>query len=390
VDARDVGWSRALASTARPSLHDDSSPAQQSLPVPVAKDDDTAPVAVMKIGKCFSEAGVQIVAQPYLVEEELEALSQKSSEDWIRWLGSEKLIKPDCKPVSVEILNGGRYYFSQAAWNAVHKDQPCGVLKLRARRGHASAETYGGAAHNDKNLEPGMELYQSPGSDWCVRLWDIPQDLTFTGPVLVGDTIATGTTLVGVLGWLVEKMVAAKTVQDVHVFTIVGASEWNAGDGGVVEKLKHVDEALKKHGKQLTVTFCNATFGLDANGTDLNPCPDKGADWIPEALESTKKRVGSSFPLAKMKCGVWDWGDRFTKPLHHLEEVLEHYEAMPDSPDYILKGLRERIVARRKNPIPLGNPRGGAASSAEESPTKRAKTGMRRNESKTGMHTADK
>jgi len=304
------------------------------------------PAGAMRVERIHSNAGVEIVARPYLVEDELSALSQQCSEDWIRWLVEKRLLGADAEPISLEILNGGKFYYTQAACNAVH-GRKCNLLKLRARRGHASAESYGGAAHNDINLEPGMELYCSPGSDWCVRLWEIPEDLSINGPVLVGDTIATGTTLVGVVGWLVEKMVAAGSVQDIHIFTIVGASEWGAGDGGVLQKLQHVADSLASHGKALTVTFCNATFGLDANGTDLNPSPAKGAEWIPEALEALTQLVGE-FPLDRMKCGVWDWGDRFTKPLHHLDEVLEYYDTVEGVPQYITKGLRERIKARRK------------------------------------------
>lgn len=302
---------------------------------------------MVRVGRVFSTAGVEIVTRPYLVEDELSALAQRCSEDWARWLTSENLISPEATPSSLEILNGGRFYYAKAAWDAVHPKQSCGLLQLRAKRGHMSADTFGGAAHNDQNLEPGMEIYRSPGSDWCVRMWDFQGSFTnFTGPVLVGDTIATGTTLVGVLGWLVEKMVASKSVQDIHVFTIVGASEWTTGNGGVIEKLRDVDEVLQKHGKALTVCFCNATFGLNANGTDLNPCPTKGAEWLPEALEMTKKQVGN-FPLENLKCGVWDWGDRFTKALHHLEEVTEHYNTFGAvAPAYITAGLRERLEAR--------------------------------------------
>jgi len=297
----------------------------------------------------FSAAGVEIVARPYLVEEELGALAQSCSEDWIRFLGAQGLMPADATPTSVEILNGGRFYYSKSAWEVVHSEWQCKLLQLRARRGHASAETYGGDPHHDTCFEPGMELYRSPGSDWCVRIWDVPERLVFSGPLLIGDTIATGTTLVGVLGWLVSKMVAAKSVQDIHVFTIVGAGEWNAGDGGVLEKLKHVDTALQAHGRALTVTFCNATFALDANGTDLSPCPGKGAKWIPEALAKLQELVGG-MPLASMKCAVWDWGDRFTKPLHHLEEVAEHYAAITCAPGFITEGVRERIAAR----LPFG------------------------------------
>ena len=84
------------------------------------------------------------------------------------------------------------------------------------------------------------------------------------------------------------------------------------------------DERLRSHGKGLSVCFCNAFFGLGPNGTDLNPDPARGAEWLPEALEMVRGRVGRAFPLAEMRCGVWDWGDRFTKAAHHLEEVSEH------------------------------------------------------------------
>lgn len=96
----------------------------------------------------------------------------------------------------------------------------------------------------------------------------------------------------------------------------------------------------------LSVTFANAFFALDANGTDLNPSPEKGAEWLPEGLALLQQRLGS-FPLEKLRCGVWDWGDRFTKPLHHLEEVREHYAAFDDAPSYITDGLEERIRARQ-------------------------------------------
>ena len=86
-------------------------------------------------------------------------------------------------------------------------------------------------------------------------------------------------------------MVAAGSVQDIHVFTIAGAAGWDT-DGGVVKKLTPIDEALAAHGKQLTMTFCNARYALQSNGTDLCPCPEMGAAWVPEALEIAKEKVG--------------------------------------------------------------------------------------------------
>ena len=96
----------------------------------------------------------------------------------------------------------------------------------------------------------------------------------------------------------------------------------------------------------LTVTFANAYFALDANGTDLNPSPQKGAEWLPEALLLLQEKLGS-FDPEKLRCGVWDWGDRFTNPLHHLLEVQEHYAKIQDTPAFITAGLDERIAARR-------------------------------------------
>ena len=147
-------------------------------------------------------------------------------------------------------------------------------------------------------------------------------------------------------------MVAAGSVQDIHVFTIAGAAEWDT-DGGVVKKLTPIDEALAAHGKQLTVTFCNARYALQSNGTDLCPCPEMGAAWVPEALEIVKEKVGDPAFLKQLKCAVWDWGDRFDRegqgdregPKHHLTEIKEYFEGQDGCPQYILEGIETRLAA---------------------------------------------
>ena len=118
------------------------------------------------------------------------------------------------------------------------------------------------------------------------------------------------------------------------------------------------------------MSFCNARFALQGNGTDLNPAPAMGAEWVPEALEivTAKVRTRPSNPsslsplprpdpdhpsrpfrapvvgaatselllhlhisqvseafLPQLKCAVWDWGDRFMGAKHHLEEVGEYF-----------------------------------------------------------------
>ena len=232
----------------------------------------------MKVSTIHSPAGVEIVTQPFLVGAPLEKLAQCASEDFVRSLGPDAF-PAGTTPVSLEILNDGHYYFCGAACEAV-TGAPCTIATLRAKRGHNSAESYGGDAWHAKDVPDGTTLWQSEGSDWCVRIWDnkpIP-----AGPLLVGDTVATGTTLAGVLEFVVDQMVTAESVHDIHVFSIAGAGSWggNGADGGIATKLQRVDEALTRHGKQLTVTFANSEFALQANGTDLS---FTGAVTLPEA-----------------------------------------------------------------------------------------------------------
>jgi hypothetical protein len=286
----------------------------------------------------FSEAGVEIITQPYLVGEELSVLARKASKDWLASLPREALQGAQ----SLEILNGGRHYYVTEAYGDL-LGQQCPVVSVRAKRGHASQDSYGGPAHIDKNLEPGTELYRSANSDWCVRIWQ--QVGTINSTLLVADTIATGTTLAGVLGWAVDSMERAGSVHNIYVFTIAGASDWPAKpeDGGLMPKLIESQKKLAKYGKSLHVTFCNAKFCLAINGTDLGL---EGADIEPRAKAMIAKKWPTSF-LPFMRCVVWDWGDRFnpTKFSHHLEEVYTHYCAQRNCPRGLLENIEWRLAS---------------------------------------------
>jgi hypothetical protein len=235
------------------------------------------------------------MTQPFLVGKRLEVLAQRASEDWVKSLGDR--LGADTTPVSLEILNGGHYYFCADAYKAA-TGRDCAVATLRAKRGHDSAETYGGDAHHATDVPEGTTLWKSEGSDWCVRIWEhspLPP-----GPLLVGDTVATGTTLAGVLEFCVHEMGKTNSYQDIHVFSIVGASSWqdvDGADGGIAVKLAPLDKILQEHGRELTVTFANARFALQPNGTDLSFV---GADMLPEASEAVEAKLGtvSRHPLS--------------------------------------------------------------------------------------------
>lgn len=303
----------------------------------------------MKVSTIYSPAGVEIMTQPFLVGKKLEKLAQSASEDFVRSLD----LPADAEPVSLEILNGGHYYFCADACKAV-TGRDCKVSTLRAKRGHDSAETYGGEQHWASNVPEGTTLWESEGSDWCVRIWENTGIPSGAGPLLVGDTVATGTTLAGVLEFCVHEMGQANCYQDIHVFSIVGASSWtdiDGADGGIATKLQGVDQTLAANGKTLTVTFANAQFALQPNGTDL---AFTGADMLPEASVATEAKLGGF--AAKMKCAVWDWGDRFREIEHHLEEIHEYYGGLPDCPAWLMEG----IETARAEQATAGGGSGGA------------------------------
>jgi hypothetical protein len=55
----------------------------------------------------YSKAGIEIVTKPFLVGEELAALSKRCSMDFIQALPADTT-----DVVSLEILNGGQYYYA--------------------------------------------------------------------------------------------------------------------------------------------------------------------------------------------------------------------------------------------------------------------------------------
>jgi len=286
----------------------------------------------------YSEAAVDIVTQPFLVGDELSVLARAASKDWLASLPPEALKGA----LSLEILNGGRHYYVTEAYGDLLGER-CPVVSIRAKRGHASAESYGGPAHLNKDLPPGTELYQSPGSDWCVRIWE--QKGEVNGTLLVADTIATGTTLAAVLGWAVQKMEATGNVHDIYLFTIAGASHWpeNPADGGLMPKLESVQETLVKYGKSLHITFANGRYALAKNGTDLGVV---GADIDPRARAAMSKRWPANF-LPFLRCVIWDWGDRFDTAhfAHYLDEIHTYYRAQPHCPPELLRGIETRLAA---------------------------------------------
>jgi hypothetical protein len=288
----------------------------------------------------YSEAGCEIISKPFLVKEELEVLSTQSSADFV---ASLNLPGRHQGTVGVlEILNGGHYYFLPDAYARVLGKEPDMVCSMRAKR-YLCVDT----------------------NDWEVNVWDQKGDITACDTLLIGDTIATGTTLAGTLGVIVKQFKEAnKPLPNIYLFAIAGSDQ-------CIPKLQGVAQELKQQGKELKLVFANCSFFLNDNGTDLEfgSIQPEAKNYHekrfhPQAWAKLRAEYGPVF--GDLKCAVWDWGDRFTQPAEHLQELLHHFKhrAEEDTPAYFTgqeQAARSHLMAmyidetqKRAQEHPLG------------------------------------
>ena len=173
----------------------------------------------------YSKSGCEIVSKPYLIGDELSKLSLQSSKDFMSSLDLDKIENP----VVLEILNGGRYYYMPQAVEEVTGKKPR-VASLRAK-----------------------EKFDETNNEWKVNIWDQEGDYS-NGTIIIGDTVATGTTLAGTLNQLVESLISNnQPLYDIYVYAIAGSS---AG----LSKLQPVADKLATQGKSVTLVCGNVDF----------------------------------------------------------------------------------------------------------------------------------
>jgi len=262
-----------------------------------------------------SDAGCRIVTEPYLVGPELQTLARQCSMDFLRSQPFDEMEAP----LIIDILMGGRFYGLTQAWKEVFPKTECGHAEIRAKRSCQEGE-------------------------WKVRVWydeeasiclpkDHPDPLEATKTIirsaktiLIGDTVATGTTLHGVLSWIAEVREGAPA--NVHIFSIAGTSF-------CLPKLNKLAVAYPTW--SFNLILANIDFNLHSNGTDLQ---FTGATMLPTASTYFNGKLGDF--QHKMKCGIWDWGDRFNCVKEHLTEIGEYFEKLPDTPKWILESIHSR------------------------------------------------
>jgi len=271
-------------------------------------------MSLLQTAIIYSAPSLEIITSPWLTGPELGALARASSADWLRSLPPAALQHP----VSLEILSGGRYYYVADAVADVTGTKAT-VASLRAKR-------------------------QGHGTDWSVRIWDrAGADLAGASAVLIGDTIATGTTLAGVLKHVADELrgQGCPTVP-VFVFAIAGAQAAQAA-------LAQAAAALAEQGSSLHLTYANAELHLADDGTDLK-LVGPTSKWDARAASELPLRLlgpdvcddaaAAAAAAAELKCACFDWGDRFSEPKRHLEDVRRWMDTLTNgAPAPLLAGM---------------------------------------------------
>lgn len=161
--------------------------------------------------------------------------------------------------------------------------------------------------------------------------------------VIIGDTIATGSTMIRAIGDL-ERASAEK---DGKIKKIIICSLACSTEGA--RKLKRMEEKMKNayDDFELYLIAAEQLFHLMPDGTDLRFLREDSI--IPdETREYALCRYGI-FLGREMKCAIFDWGTRCKNPAKHYEEFLEYADSMLKNPALDEKGEKE--IKRMKEEV---------------------------------------
>ena len=139
--------------------------------------------------------------------------------------------------------------------------------------------------------------------------------------VIIGDTVATGSTLVKGIQLLLDAAEEkGKGIKSITVLTLAGSP-----DGArKLAKLAKTHIFPQHPGCKVSFYAYEMLFHLMPDGTDLRfLMPD--SIMPDESRQEALQRYGKY--LAKnMRCAVFDWGTRCKNPRAHLEEFLDYVE----------------------------------------------------------------
>ncbi|MFQ5832372.1 MAG: hypothetical protein ACE5H4_06705 [Candidatus Thorarchaeota archaeon] len=232
-----------------------------------------------------SPSALQILLEPWMVGARLANFARESSADFLRIAyGLVPEVQDSTLDSVTEVvpLAGALYYSLAEAFEAVF--------------GETINRCFIGAK---RRLTP---------TGWVTELsYQNFEALTPKPLILIGDTIATGGTIEGIIE---ATLTHSSDVRAILVYSIAG---------GLKGALRMKQLADRIHVPMYSF-FSNAIFGVEPNGTDM-PWLNPGTIVSQEVRQTAENAYGPD--LGRSWCSIWDWGDRSKHPLKHLHELLE-------------------------------------------------------------------
>jgi uracil phosphoribosyltransferase len=139
--------------------------------------------------------------------------------------------------------------------------------------------------------------------------------------VIIGDTVATGSTLVKGIQLLMDAAEGkGSSIESITVFTLAGSPE----GARKLAKLTKTHILPQHPGCKVSLYACEMLFHLMPDGTDLRfLMPDS---VMPEESRQEAERRYGKYLGKNMRCAVFDWGTRCKNPRAHCSEFLEYAE----------------------------------------------------------------
>ncbi|MBD3210228.1 hypothetical protein GF318_02500 [Candidatus Micrarchaeota archaeon] len=261
-----------------------------------------------------SDASRSILYNPHVAGVELQTRMEKVSPLFID-AATEKALKGTRIDNMVEfvLLAGGLYYFMARGF--------------RERHGLALPQCFLGIKR--------QRVEGTEGKFKAVSTYENFESLPRNASVIIGDTIATGATMVRALGELERASSEIRGKIDKLVICSLACSS----DGAKL--LKSLEDRMKRANPDFRMYLFAAEqlFHLMPDGTDMRFLGEKS--MVPEqSREHTLERYGPALGK-KMKCAVFDWGTRCKNPKKHYNEFLEFAEEILDGPELDEKGKSE-------------------------------------------------
>jgi uracil phosphoribosyltransferase len=266
----------------------------------------------------------EILYNPQLAGISLQRAMERVSPIFVE-IATEKALRGEKRGDVAELilLTGGIYYFLAKGFRDVH--------------GYSIPQCFLGIKRE--------RVEGTEGDFIAVSRYENFEALPKNACIIIGDTIATGSTLVESLGKLENIMEA----EGAKLNKLVVCSLACATSGA--RKLRELEKKMKERNPEfeLCLIVAEGLFHLMPDGTDMRFLREDSI--LPESTrEYTLERYGE-FLGKEMKCAVFDWGTRCKNPARHYKEFMEFVEEILKNPGLDEKGRGE--IERMKREVEL-------------------------------------